>query len=87
LPLTQRISAYNYLDLTAQFALYKNVSLQLGVNNITDKDPPIIDSGGGGFGSNCPTITSNGSSCNGNTWPGTYDALGRFLFAHVTAKF
>jgi outer membrane receptor protein involved in Fe transport len=87
LPLTQRISAYNYLDLTAQFALYKNVSLQLGVNNITDKDPPIIDSGGGGFGSNCPTITTNGSSCNGNTWPGTYDALGRFLFAHVTAKF
>ena len=29
----------------------------------------------------------NGSSCNGNTFPGTYDALGRFFFAHITAQF
>ena len=35
LPLTSHISAYNYLDLTAQFALYKTVRLQLGVNNLT----------------------------------------------------
>lgn len=27
------------------------------------------------------------SSCNGNTFPGTYDALGRFFFARVTAQF
>jgi outer membrane receptor protein involved in Fe transport len=87
LPLTSHISSYNYLDLSAQFALGKNVTMQFGVNNITDKDPPIIDSGGGGYGSNCPTITNNLSSCNGNTWPGTYDALGRYLFMHVTAQF
>jgi outer membrane receptor protein involved in Fe transport len=87
LPLTSNISAYNYLDLSVQFGLAKNVRLQLGVNNITDKDPPTLQSGGNGFGSDCPTITSNGSSCNGNTWPGTYDAMGRFLFAHVTAQF
>jgi iron complex outermembrane recepter protein len=87
LPLTSHVPAYNYLDLTAQFALYKTIRLQLGVNNITDKDPPIINTNGGGFGSNCPTITGNGSSCNGNTFPGTYDALGRFFFAHITAQF
>jgi iron complex outermembrane recepter protein len=89
LPLTSHISAYNYLDLTAMISIAKNVRLQLGVNNITDKDPPIITSGGGGFGSDCPTISSGptGSSCNGNTWPGVYDSLGRFLFAHVTAQF
>jgi iron complex outermembrane recepter protein len=87
LPLTEHVGAYNYLDLSAQFALYKTITLQLGVNNITDKDPPIMNSAGGGFGSNCPTITNTLSSCNGNTWPGTYDALGRFLFAHVTAQF
>ena len=70
------------------FTLYKGVRLQLGVNNIADKDPPIINSSGGGFVSNCPTITTNQqSSCNGNTFPGTYDALGRFLFAHITAQF
>jgi outer membrane receptor protein involved in Fe transport len=87
LPLTSHIGAYNYIDLTARFALYKGVSLQLGVNNIADKDPPIMNASGGGFASNCPTITPNGSSCNGNTWPGTYDSMGRFLFAHLTAQF
>jgi iron complex outermembrane receptor protein len=89
LPQTSHIPAYNYLDLTARFNLYKSVSLQLGVNNITDKDPPLIDSGGGGFGSNCPAISSgpSQSSCNGNTFPGTYDSLGRFFFAHLTAQF
>jgi iron complex outermembrane receptor protein len=87
LPMTEHIGAYNYLDLSAQFGLYKNVRLQLGVNNLTDKDPPIVNAAGGGFGSNCPTITPNGSSCNGNTFPGTYDALGRFIYAHVTAQF
>jgi iron complex outermembrane recepter protein len=89
LPQTSHIPAYNYLDLTARVNLYKSISLQVGVNNVTDKDPPIIDSGGGGFASNCPAISSGptGSSCNGNTFPGTYDSLGRFFFAHLTAQF
>src|SRR5882757_7720267 len=89
LPQTSHIPAYNYLDMTARFNLYKTLSLQLGVNNITDKDPPIIESGGGGFASNCPTLSSGptASSCNGNTFPGTYDALGRFFFAHATVQF
>jgi outer membrane receptor protein involved in Fe transport len=86
-PGTANIPAYNYIDLSAMITVYKGVRLQVGVNNIADKDPPIITSGGGGFGSDCPTITPNGSSCNGNTFPGTYDALGRFIFAHVSAQF
>jgi iron complex outermembrane receptor protein len=87
LPLTAHIPAYNYLDLSAMFKLYRGVRLQLGVNNITDKDPPIIASAGKPYGSDCPTLTPNGSSCNGNTFPGTYDALGRFIFAHLSAQF
>jgi iron complex outermembrane receptor protein len=87
LPLTQHIKPYNYFDLSADVSLYKMFRLQLGVNNVLDKDPPIIASGGGGFASDCPTITPNGSSCNGNTWPGTFDSLGRFFFARVTAQF
>jgi len=87
-PPTERIAAYNYLDLTASFAIGKVVRLQLGINNVTDKDPPIIPTGNSQpFANDCPTITANGSSCNGNTWPGSYDALGRYLFAHVTATF
>jgi outer membrane receptor protein involved in Fe transport len=87
LPLTQHIKPYNYFDLSADLSLYKMFRLQLGVNNVLDKDPPIIASGGGGFASDCPTITPNGSSCNGNTFPGTFDSLGRFFFARVTAQF
>jgi iron complex outermembrane receptor protein len=87
LPLTQHIKPYNYFDLSADVSLYKMFRLQLGVNNVLDKDPPIIASGGGGFASDCPTITPNGSSCNGNTFPGTFDSLGRFFFARVTAQF
>jgi iron complex outermembrane receptor protein len=87
LPLTGHVPAYNYIDLSAMFNLYKSVRLQLGVNNIADKDPPIISSAGRPYNSDCPTLTPNGSSCNGNTFPGTYDALGRFVFAHISAQF
>jgi outer membrane receptor protein involved in Fe transport len=87
LPLTQHIKPYSYFDLSADMALYKMFKLQFGVNNVLDKDPPIIASSGGGFASDCPTITTNGSSCNGNTFPGTYDSLGRFFFARITAQF
>ena len=87
LPLTQHIKPYNYFDLSADISLYKMFKFQVGVNNVLDKDPPIIASGGGGFASDCPTITPNGSSCNGNTFPGTFDSLGRFFFARVTAQF
>jgi iron complex outermembrane receptor protein len=87
LPLTQHIKPYTYIDLSADVSLYKMFKLQVGVNNVLDKDPPLIASTGGGFGSDCPTITPNGSSCNGNTFPGTFDALGRFFFARITAQF
>jgi len=87
LPLTQHIKPYSYFDLSADVALYKMFKLQVGVNNVLDKDPPIFASSGGGFASDCPTITPNGSSCNGNTFPGTFDSLGRFFFARVTAQF
>jgi len=88
LPLTQHIKPYSYFDLSADLSLYKMFKLQFGVNNVLDKDPPIIPSSGTTlFPSDCPTITSKGSSCNGNTFPGTFDSLGRFFFARVTAQF
>jgi iron complex outermembrane recepter protein len=82
LPQTAHIDAFSYFDLTAQFKVYKTLSLQLGVNNILDKAPPIETTGGHGFGSDCPTV-----QCNGNTYGGVYDPLGRFFFAHATVQF
>jgi iron complex outermembrane receptor protein len=78
---TSHIPAYNYLDLTAAFNLAKNVRLQVGVNNIADKDPPIV------VGADCSTSSPAGANCNGNTFPGVYDATGRYLFATVSAQF
>jgi iron complex outermembrane receptor protein len=75
------IPAYNYLDLSGTFNLAKNVKLQLGVNNIADKAPPII------AGADCSTSSPAGANCNGNTFPGVYDALGRYVFMTLTANF
>ncbi len=75
----ERIPAYNYFDLSAFAPLGKHVTLTVGVNNIADKNPPIIP--GGAF-SECPFF-----GCNNNTWVGMYDTLGRYIFANVEAKF
>jgi iron complex outermembrane receptor protein len=76
---TAQISGYNYVDLSANYAVNSVVDLRVGVNNLFDKDPPTVLTG---TLSNCPNTT-----CNDNTWTGTYDTLGRYLYAHVTLKF
>ena len=78
-PATAHIPAYNYLDLSAFIPIGRNVDFRLGVNNIADKNPPLILNGN--F-SDCPN-----SSCNDNTWVGTYDTLGRYIYMHLSAKF
>ncbi len=78
------IGARSYFDLVAAYAYNDRYTLRLGVNNLLDKAPPMVTSGSGDRpGSNlCPT-----GPCNGNTYPATYDALGRFLFVNVTLDF
>ncbi len=76
---TANIPAYNYIDLSASMPLATGVTFRLGVNNLQDKAPPIIVNGNY---SDCPNAT-----CNDNTFVGTYDTLGRYLYAHVSAKF
>jgi iron complex outermembrane receptor protein len=70
------IKAYSYLDLTASVKVADKMTFRLGVNNVLDKDPPIIG------GSNLPSIAGNG-----NTFPQVYDALGRFMFAELNVQF
>lgn len=80
----KKISAFSYFDLASTFAIGENFNFRLGVNNILDKQPPLVTSGNAGVtGSNlCPT-----GPCNGNTYPATYDALGRYLYAGITLDF
>ena len=81
---TLHVKAQNYFDLAATYTLLDRVNLRAGVNNLFDNDPPLITTGSGSReGSNiCPT-----GPCNGNTYPGTWDALGRLFWAGVTIDF
>ncbi|MCF8706845.1 TonB-dependent receptor domain-containing protein [Rhizorhapis sp. SPR117] len=69
------IGAQSYFDLSTRFTFEKKYTFRLGVNNVLDRQPPLVTSSG----SLCPT-----GPCNGNTYPATYDALGRYIFAGFT---
>lgn len=70
-----RIPVYNYFDLAATATVTKQLQLRMGVNNLTDKSPPVIASG---------ILSSFG---NGNTYPGVYDPMGRTLFFGASLTF
>ena len=72
-----RFPTYSYFDLTAAVKVADKLTVRLGVNNVLDKAPPLVGT----------TNIANPPTGNGNTYPGVYDSLGRFLFAEVTAQF
>jgi len=76
--LGRNIKAQHYLDLAATYTIGESVNLRAGINNALDNDPPLITSSAG----SCPT-----GPCSGNTYPGTWDALGRFVYLGATIDF
>jgi iron complex outermembrane receptor protein len=74
-----KIPAYNYIDLSATYKIKDNLTARMGVTNVFDKDPPVVDSND--FPASGPSLG------NGNTFPGVYDALGRTFFFGITADF
>jgi outer membrane receptor protein involved in Fe transport len=71
------ISSYSYFDLTAAIKVADKVTLRLGVNNILDKQPPVIGA------TNLPAPPIG----NGNTMPQVSDSLGRYIFGSIIAQF
>ena len=71
--ITSKIPSMDYLDLSGSYKLNKTVTLYAGINNLLDKDPPVLVTGAP-FG-------------NGNTYPVLYDALGRRVTLNVNVKF
>lgn len=71
-----KISARDYFDLAARFGVNENLDFTVTVTNLLDKDPPITGS----------TIGST-SYNSGNTYPSTYDALGRRYSVGARIKF
>ena len=81
-PRIARIPAQNYLDLTVTFRAADHYGLRLGVRNLLDREPPVVGGTGNRVTASCPL-----PSCNANTYPQLYDALGRYIFAGITFDF
>lgn len=61
------IDDYDYLDMYVSYNLWdERVRISVGIDNITDEDPPVVGNEAG--------ATSDNS---GNTFPSNYDTLGR----------
>jgi outer membrane receptor protein involved in Fe transport len=72
-PVNKTLAAQNYIDIAGSWAATKGLTLGFGVNNLFDKNPPVV-------------VVGTGQG-NGNTFPGVYDALGRKVFLNGTFKF
>jgi iron complex outermembrane receptor protein len=75
-PVDDHLKAQNYFDLNGSVTLAHNIELRVGVNNIFDKNPPLVGA-----------LTISASSGNGNTYPGVYDSLGRYVYTSASLKF
>ena len=75
IPTRPRIPGYSYIDLAAIWHLDRHMELRAGVNNVLDKDPPVL-----------PENDISGNAGPSNSFR-TYDLLGRQLFVAFTAKF
>jgi outer membrane receptor protein involved in Fe transport len=79
--LNQTLDSQDYFDIAGSWQAMDKVTFRFGVNNVFDNDPPLVSSGGDGP-SNCPT-----GPCSGNTFPQTYDSLGRYFFVGARMDF
>jgi iron complex outermembrane recepter protein len=68
-----RLPTMSYLDLSASYTFRRDFQIRGGINNLFDKDPPIVTN----------ELIAGGAA---NSYE-LYDGLGRQLFLAVTAKF
>ncbi len=72
----QEIEAYNYVDLAASYAFNDTAKVTFSVQNVFDKDPPVL-------GNEAATTSAN----SGNTLPSAYDTLGRIYAVGLNLRF
>jgi len=72
----RHLKQINYFDLSALWDVTEWATVRAGINNLTDKAPPVAGNAAG------PSNQGNG-----NTFPGMYDALGRYWFLGVSIGF
>jgi iron complex outermembrane receptor protein len=67
----ERIGSYDLFDLSMAFDVSDGLRMTMGVNNLLDRKPPVLG-------------TNQEQS---NTYPGTYDAIGRDFFISANLRF
>ncbi|MDP5134205.1 MAG: TonB-dependent receptor, partial [Paraglaciecola sp.] len=72
----REIPSYSYFDLFANYKVSETIGVSFGIDNLLDKNPPVV---GGEAG--------NTSYNGGNTFPSTYDVLGRTYRATLSFQF
>ena len=75
-PIENTINDFWYLDLAGDWNVRQGVDIHLGVNNVFDRLPPTMS-----------TLVLPADTGNDNTFPGTYDSLGRTFFIGATIKY
>jgi outer membrane receptor protein involved in Fe transport len=70
------LGARDYLDLALAWNISKVFTFRAGMNNVFDRDPPIVSS----------IIADPAIFGNGNTFPQVYDTLGRVFFLNLAMK-
>lgn len=75
-PQDAHIGTVSYYDLTGVWRINDILQLNAGVRNLFDRSPPLVDI----------NIASAGVD-SGNTFPGTYDVIGRTFFFGASARF
>ncbi|WP_342805267.1 TonB-dependent receptor [Alteromonas sp. M12] len=72
----RKIDSYDYFDIFASYSFTKYATFTLGIDNMFDKEPPVL-------GNDIGDTSSN----SGNTFPSNYEVLGRIYKAGLKFKF
>lgn len=75
-PESASIPDYNYVDLAGSWQITDWAKLRLSITNVTDEEAPFV-----------ATETGSTTFNSGNTYPSTYDVLGRVFTVGITTKF
>ena len=70
------IESYDYFDLFASYYATENIVVNFGIDNIFEKEPPVVGGEAGSTRAN-----------SGNTFPSNYDVLGRKLKMGIKVQF
>ena len=85
---TEVLDSVDYFDVSFGYDVNENLTINLGVNNLFDTLPatPQFDAGGNVINNVTGSLLGDNQE-QANTYPSTYDVLGRDFFVSAAFKF